>query len=197
MKTPQNEYVPSEVRRSKYDTDLHIEASVPLLIATAKSAIADGLKAIATLWSRSLSLTKAEIMESYEATRSAQDALEYTGEQGKKILIQYLERHGTKIPDLEVERYHALEIEQDGIRMSATPFRKTIDPKKVEALLRAKGFKPENHMDSVITLKFNNAKIQMLIGNGDITKDELENCRHDFAWKVTRPRSTRKAADNE
>lgn len=60
--------------------------------------------------------------------------------------------------------------------------------KRVEALLRAKGYSPGTYMQTVITYAVDPDKLVDALHEQVFTKDELATCRYEEAFSVQRPR---------
>lgn len=76
------------------------------------------------------------------------------------------------------------QLNTDGTLLEIRPHKTGLDPKKVEALLRAKGKNPSEFMDAVISYKVNTEKLQ----GARFTEQELQNCQVDLNWAVQRPK---------
>ena len=61
------------------------------------------------------------------------------------------------------------------------------DPKKVEQLIRSKGYKPDLYMDAKVTFTVNEGKMDSAIKAGNFTPDELEACHYGESWTVENP----------
>lgn len=75
-------------------------------------------------------------------------------------------------------------LEVGGYTLGIVPTRTGYDPKRVEALLRAKGHQPDVGMDPVITYRVNETRLKGGVALGQLTEDELETCRYDLKFKV-------------
>jgi hypothetical protein len=76
---------------------------------------------------------------------------------------------------------------EDGVTLKMYNGRTGYDPKKVEALLRAKKKDPAHYMDPTITYKVNEPLLRRAIGNEVLTEEELETCRYAPSWRVESP----------
>jgi len=81
----------------------------------------------------------------------------------------------------------------NGWSLFMKPTRTGVDPKKFEAMLRAKGLDPENFMDTSIVYSFNEQKALDAVAKKRITQEELASCKYDLSWTVETP----KPAKNE
>ncbi len=68
----------------------------------------------------------------------------------------------------------------------------SIDHKKLEGLLRAKGLDPTHYMDTVITFKFNPDKVDTI--RTKLSQAELDTCKMQMSYAVQRPK---RINDNE
>lgn len=62
------------------------------------------------------------------------------------------------------------------------------DEKRIEALVRAKGMEPEDHMDAHITYKVNEAKLDKAIERGLLKREDVEACRAERRYAVQQPK---------
>lgn len=60
------------------------------------------------------------------------------------------------------------------------------DPKKVEALLRAKNMSPDTHMDIEVKYKFSEGKAAIMVAQGLITQAELDTCNYEVTYRVNK-----------
>lgn len=92
----------------------------------------------------------------------------------------------------------AYTLEQDGVRISMHRTRTGFDPKRVEAILRAKGRQPSDYMDATITYKVNEEKLMLAVGQGYLTVEELEaTCRYPESWTLKTPEKAHEGGNDE
>lgn len=104
----------------------------------------------------------------------------------KARVVLWVQSKGTTITEKGTKR-----IEAEGWKLDIQPNRTGFDPKKVEALLRNKGFDPIAGMDSKISYSVNDGKLKDLLAMDEgITEDELEGTRYDLTFKVVAKQST-------
>lgn len=72
-----------------------------------------------------------------------------------------------------------------------------VDPQKIEALLRAKGFQLEKGMDATIEYKPNQWKLQVLVAEGQVTQDELDACQKSRVYAASRSTELREGETTE
>lgn len=79
------------------------------------------------------------------------------------------------------------ELVVDGWKLQMRPYRTGYDPKKLEALIRARGKDPANYMSTKLTYEVSEDGCNKLVDKKLLTPDELETCRHDESWTVLTP----------
>jgi len=101
----------------------------------------------------------------------------------KGRVLELVTHKGEVVTDKGTRRYV-----EDGYVFEARPSRSGTDPKKLEALFRAKGLDPERGMDTVITYKVSEHKLFHAIERGDLTTAEVEACKYEESWTVLTPK---------
>lgn len=76
----------------------------------------------------------------------------------------------------------------DGYRIRCKPYRSGVDPKKLEALVRAKGLDPEQIMQQVITYDLDPVKLGIAVEKKLISSDEAATCVYDESWTLETPK---------
>ena len=71
-----------------------------------------------------------------------------------------------------------------GYCVRAIPTRTGVDPKKLEARLRAKGLNPEVAMDATLAYKVNEVKLATAIASGKLTREEADGCKYELNYKL-------------
>lgn len=71
-----------------------------------------------------------------------------------------------------------------GYVLRAIPTRTGVDPKKLEARLRAKGREPSLCMDATIAFKVNEGKLAAAVERGDLTAEEVAACKYDLNFRL-------------
>lgn len=82
-----------------------------------------------------------------------------------------------------------LEWSLNGYTIRATPTRTGTDPKKLEARLRGKGLKPDEHMTPTTTYKVSEALLLALVASGKLTQQEVDDCRYELNYALRVERS--------
>ena len=72
----------------------------------------------------------------------------------------------------------------NGYLIRAIPTRTGVDPKKLEARLRAKGHDPAVAMDQTIAYKVNEAKLAAAIALGKLTQAEADGCKYELNYRL-------------
>ena len=73
----------------------------------------------------------------------------------------------------------------NGYSIRAVPTRTGIDPKKLEARLRAKGLDPAVAMDQTIAYKVSEPKLAVAIAGGKLTREEADGCKYELNYKLS------------
>jgi hypothetical protein len=90
-----------------------------------------------------------------------------------------------------------MRLEADGWLFEARPHRSGTDPKKLEALLRAKELAIEAWMDATVSYVVNKNKLSELIRTKHLTEAELATCNYDESWTVLTPKKATEAGEEE
>ena len=72
--------------------------------------------------------------------------------------------------------------------VEARPTRTGYDPKRVEALLRAKELDLQRYMDAEVVYKLNTGKLADAVAKKKISADELETCRYEPSYALQKPK---------
>jgi len=97
---------------------------------------------------------------------------------GSRVKNHVLE-HGEQVTDKGTRKLVA-----DGWALSAIPTRTGVDPKKLEARLRMKGFNPADYMDMKITYAVSETKLGKALASEVVTQSEIESCRYDLTYRL-------------
>ncbi len=79
----------------------------------------------------------------------------------------------------------------------------TLDDKKVEAMLRAKGYVPADFMDTKVTFKANKEKLERAVTGGDgeeaflFTPEDIKSCEKPPVWSLQKLRRVEDRGDAE
>jgi hypothetical protein len=127
-------------------------------------------------------LTPIILTETYELIQTYEKALGKISEIAKKNLKAFVETNGL------VEEGSKQKVATIGeYQVTCRPVRTTFDPKRVEALLRAKNMNVEKGMDREISYTVNESKLQSLITTKKMTADEVESCRYPLTYSLQPP----------
>lgn len=112
--------------------------------------------------------------------RDTKKALEDTEKLIKAQMVALLKEKGEQVTD---KGSRALEV--DGLRLKMKPYRTGYDPKKLEALLRARSMNVESFMRPTISYAVDDAKIPALAEQ--LGADTLESTKYDESWVLEAP----------
>lgn len=168
--------------------DFEMNGSADALVHSARAYLADSMRAISTLMNKVGEIDNAHIVAAYNTLCSAVREVDYAMEISKKIIVQHMIARAERIPHPALpELYHTLRLRGDKMMFSASPIRTTIDPKKLEALLRSKGADVGKYMTPVVTYKVQPRHLGQIKFDLGITKEEIDACRYPMQYKLTTP----------
>lgn len=75
----------------------------------------------------------------------------------------------------------------EGWRIPMKPYRTGTDPKKLEALIRAKGLEPGKFMSTKITYELSDDDVKKAALAKVVSGDEIESCKYEESWTVETP----------
>ncbi len=103
----------------------------------------------------------------------------------KQRMIEMLKKDGQQTTDKG-----SMEAQVGGWKLSMSPTRTGIDPKKLEARLRSKQVDPAKYMRQTISYAIDEDKLNSLIDKRVMSNDELVDCRYEESWTVRTPTKT-------
>ncbi len=144
------------------------------------NAVAEGLAAVAKIVAGPA--TPTQMMSVMSQLKSWSSAVSDIEKIAKKQILLVLQMEGEKVTDKG-----SLRLEKDGVRFEARPHRTGVDPKKLEALLRAKKLNVEGWMTPTITYKVNEENVVELRTRGIITPAEYAAIQYETTMVVQQP----------
>jgi len=150
----------------------------------AERSIASGLEQLAGAVA---SMRDEQQGEALTVCRSLSDALEATVDFVKTRVKAYVLEHGATTTAKGSRVATAGEW-----RLEIRPQRTGVDPKKLEALARAKGLDVGRVMDPVVSYQVNETKLQAALVGGQLTPAEVESCRYQLSYAVLAPEKVQK-----
>jgi uncharacterized protein (UPF0335 family) len=124
-----------------------------------------------------------KLAQGWVIIKQIEDAVENTVKVAKKQVETFVLKHGTRVTDAGTMR-----TEVGGIQLEVRPTRTGFDPKKVEALMRAKELDLNRYMDAEVVYKLNAGKLADAVSKGKLTAAELETCRYEPSYAVQKPK---------
>lgn len=124
-------------------------------------------------------LTPRQLAVGVARLQAAYDALENILKNLKAKITALVLTEGTQVTE---KGSRQLRVDGAGV-LTIRPHRTGLDPKKVEALLRAKGKSPGDFMDAVVAYKVNEGKLK----KAELNADEIKLCEFDLTWAVMKP----------
>jgi hypothetical protein len=115
--------------------------------------------------------------------RGYAETLKKLGDTARMLTIARLKKFGQPVPDTKSIMWVA----EDGTKFTMHPTKSGTDPRKLEALLRAKGAKPALYMQETRTYEVDPVKLKEALDNETLTLDELKTCEYDESWTVRSP----------
>lgn len=154
-------------------------------VPTAKGAamaVEHGLAIFAQQLSAPL-IKPATLARTIDRLKTWADAIEDLQKVAKQKTLELLEKQGETVTEKGTKRAVV-----DGLQFEARPHRTGVDPKKLEALLRAKKLDVAAYMDATISYKVNESRLPVLISDNRLTQAELDSCNYDTTWVVQPPK---------
>lgn len=165
------------MRNTKPDSPKAIEKFNTSALTAAEGAIGQALQILADALSNSPDT--ATVIQVQQAIKSWNKRIEDTEKVSKAILIQALRDSGTKVTDKG-----SLSLTVGEFRVEARPTRTGLDPKKVEALLRAKDLSLDELMDKEVKYILNETRLATAVEQELLTQEELETCRYELSYAL-------------
>ena len=154
----------------KFDLSLH----------QARGVISEFLKDLSSLVAKA---SPAELTETFIHLKAWEEALEDIGSVARGMLLKILETGGTVTTDKG-----SMSMQIGEYRIQARPWRTGFDPKKVEALIRAKGKIPGDFLDQEIKYVVSLVRLENAVTMKELTRDELETCKYPLSWALQAPK---------
>ena len=148
-----------------------------IVLADEKNKLFPALQSWATALSN---LAPEQVPAALDMARQMKNLSEEVHDKLRDKLLEGVKKNG-----VVVTAKGSLQDTVGGFKVIAIPTRTGVDAKKFEAMLRAKKVEPSVHMDSTITLKFNQTKADQAVGAGVITQADLDSCKYDPAFRVS------------
>lgn len=141
-----------------------------------------------------LANTPATIIEAHAEVKRIENAVEGLVNVSRQKAVNEVASHGAVREEgklgmsLTVDLPDGRQVEQRIDPLSTVP-----QAKRVEALLRAKGLDPKQHMTVEVSLSVDAYKLECLRQNGTITPDEYEATKPALVWKLVAPKVKEKS----
>lgn len=124
---------------------------------------------------------KADLVSAWDFLKDLEHDLDVLREQARKEIMRFVLETGQGTSEDRGSK--ALQVGDRILRVTVTKD-SILDPKKCEALLRAKGFDPAKHMDAVVTYKAKESGLNYAVSCGDVTQEEADSCRKPVVYRV-------------
>lgn len=152
-----------------------------ITIDRARVVVSEGFKTLAVAMTTA-DLSKPEVVaDTLSLVREAKSIVESYDKTVKARVEEILKERGEVVTDKGSRRLG---------RLFMKPYRTGIDPKKFEALLRAKDLSPSKYMDQRVVYDFNNGKAVDAVKAKKISQEELDSCKYDESWVVETPKAS-------
>lgn len=161
----------------------------------AKLSLAAGaqqLKEVVKTYAEALSnpLTPERLTEVFDQVRAFQKNMDDLYEAARQKVLALVTEQGDTVTATGSKR-----LELEGWLLEIRPQKTGYDSKKVLAVLRNKDINPNVYMDTEITYKANPEKMDLLVTEGLLTKNELEACKVDLKYAVQPPKRKTEESD--
>ncbi len=120
-----------------------------------------------------------EVPSAVATLRRLETMLKENVDRLKDRALLYLNVNGQQVTEKGTK-----EVALNGHVMRAIPTRTGIDPKKLEAALRAKGIDPSAHMIPTITYKVDDFRVAKLVAAGMLTQQDLAAVQYDKSYRI-------------
>lgn len=125
----------------------------------------------------------------HDATSEYSTELEKFDRLARARVVDFVSKHGKRISDAG-----SMELDLgNGMVQPMLVQKSGHDPKKVEAMLRAKNLSVDDYMDIEVKYKYSEGKAAVLVASKKITADELETCRYETTYRVTKSKPVKDA----
>lgn len=114
-----------------------------------------------------------KLAETLATVKEVVKVLDYSIEAAQDRLITHVLAVGEDVPETKGTK------EWNGVKVR--PTRTTLDPKKVEALLRAKNLDVNLYMDKKLTYVVNETRLENVLNEG-----EQEACRYELKYQLSK-----------
>lgn len=151
-------------------------------ITQARKILNAALVELALPFSGKMKLNPVAVDEAYRNLVEVKSAVEDTLEIAKAKLKAMIENKG----EVTTEK-GSMERQLGGYMYSMRPTRTGTDPKKLEALLRAKEKDPALYMAATVTYKVDEQKLGVALAKKVLTEEELKNCAYDKSFALQPP----------
>ncbi len=168
-------------KKSKEIQRVTTAPSVGLLVQTAETSFNNAFTAFAAALSHEL--TPKVLVPVFMSLKLAEDNLEDLKVNVRNRMLAFILQNGKVATETGTKR-----VETDGWLLEARPQKTGVDAKKLEAALRARDLPVEKYMTATVTYSVDEEGIGKLLGEGKLTKDELETCKHEVKFNVQRPK---------
>lgn len=142
----------------------------PLNAITPQQRMQTLLKDIATILDTA---APEKLAETLTTVKEVVKALDYSIESAQDRLITHVLAAGEPVPETKGT------FEWNGVKVR--PTRTTLDPKKVEGLLRAKNLDVNLYMDKKLTYVVNETRVKEVLNEG-----EQESCRYELKYQLSK-----------
>ena len=134
---------------------------------------------LAQAFSPNNALAPTEVAAAYETLYTVEKALERTMSMAKAHLVTLLKQQGEKVTDAGT-----LRMEYGGFTVEARPTRTGYDPKKLEALLSAKGQPLNRFMEQRVTYAVSDDGIKRALEQRVLTTAELDTVKYGESFSL-------------
>jgi hypothetical protein len=111
--------------------------------------------------------------------------LEENTERLRERALLYLNVHGQQVTEKGT-----VEAKVGGYTLRAVPMRNGVDPRKLEAALRAKKLNPADWMIPTITFKLDQFRLSKLMVAGHLTEEDLKAIQYDKTYRIETTQGT-------
>lgn len=131
----------------------------------------------------SLDLTPGVLSDLFFHIKDWERNLESLAKNGRDRLLTLVLEKGYEATESGTRR-----VEIEGWELEARPRRTGVDPKRLEALLRAKQLDPAKYMATEVKFVLSEEKLRQALEDGAMTNDELQTCAYPLEFNLQTPK---------
>lgn len=155
-------------------------------LSTAKEAMALGFQNLTAAIAMK-DLTPMETVQVHDYSKSLADAIDEAGKLARSRVLELTLRTGQPVGEAGLSR----ELKVGGLVQRVTIQKSGPDPKKLEAVLRAKNAPLTKYMEQVVSYKLSDTGVKAAVDDGVLSLDELKAIEYEPSYRVERSKEAK------